>query len=361
MRIVPRTRAWRFSSARPGSRPANGSAEHLEERRVRGLDRDRERADPELLGQRLGVGDAARAREARRHEHADHVVGAERVGRDRGDERRVDAAREPDHHVGEAVLGDVVAGADHERLVHLVHRLERRLDPRRRRSARRAGPAHQHLGERGRSSTAARVEGAAPERGPDVDVDDEQVLGELRAARDELPALVEQHRRAVEDELVLAADEVHVDERHRRVGGTRREHRLALAQAARVVRRRVDVDDELGAGRGLREDRARRAPRVLADRDRRRARRRRRTAGRRWATARSSAPRRTPRSSAGGACGRCPAPRRARARPPRCRGRGRPRGSRRRAAIAPVRAATLSSHSRAWATNAGRSSRSSGG
>ena len=36
---------------------------------------------------------------------------------------------------------------------------------------------------------------------------------------------------------------------------------------ARVVRRRVDVDDELGAARGLGDDRPGRAPRVLADRD----------------------------------------------------------------------------------------------
>ena len=81
------------------------------------------------------------------------------------------------------------------------------------------------------------------------------------------PGLVEHHRRAVEDELVLAADEVHVDDRHRRVGGPGGEHRLALAQPARVVRRRVDVDDQLGAAGGLRDDRPGRAPRVLADRD----------------------------------------------------------------------------------------------
>ena len=56
------------------------------------------------FGERLGVGDAALARVARRHEHAGDVLGAERVDRDRGDERRVDAAREPDEHVGEAVL-----------------------------------------------------------------------------------------------------------------------------------------------------------------------------------------------------------------------------------------------------------------
>ena len=77
---------------------------------------------------------------ARRHEHAGDVVGAERVGRDRGDERRVDAAREPDEHVAEAVLAHVVARAEHERLVDLVHRLERGLDPRRRARLAEAAP-----------------------------------------------------------------------------------------------------------------------------------------------------------------------------------------------------------------------------
>ena len=71
------------------------------------------------------------------------------------------------------------------------------------------------------------------------------------------PRLVEHHRRAVEDELVLAADEVHVHDRDLRVGGPGREHRLALAEPTRVVRRRVDVHDQLGAAGGLGDDRAR--------------------------------------------------------------------------------------------------------
>ena len=80
-------------------------------------------------------------------------------------------------------------------------------------------------------------------------------VDELLRAGDEHALLVEHERRAVEHELVLAADEVRVDDRHRRVGGARREHRLAFDEALRVVRRRVEVDDELGAARGLGEDR----------------------------------------------------------------------------------------------------------
>ena len=164
-------------------------------------------------------------------------------------------------------LTHVVARAEHERLVDLAHGREQRLDPGRARACSpRWASLTAHLGQRGRARAAARIEQPATERRTDVDVDDEEILGELRGAGDEMAALVEQHRRAVEDELVLPADEVHVEHRHRRVGGARREHRLALVDAAGVVGRRVDVDDQLGAAGGLRDDRTVRAPGVFADR-----------------------------------------------------------------------------------------------
>ena len=73
--------------------------EHRLERGVRRLDRHGERADAEVRRERDRVGDAALARVARRQQHAVHVLGAQRVDGDRGDERRVDAAREADEHV----------------------------------------------------------------------------------------------------------------------------------------------------------------------------------------------------------------------------------------------------------------------
>ena len=136
MRMVPRMRACRFSSARPGLGARERGAEQVEERRVGRLDRHGDRADAEVGREQLGVGDAAVAREARRHEHTDHVLGPERVDRDRRDQRGVDAAREPDEHVGEAVLAHVVAGAEHQRLVDLLHRRQQRLDARLRRGGR---------------------------------------------------------------------------------------------------------------------------------------------------------------------------------------------------------------------------------
>ena len=196
------------------------------------------------------------------------MLGAERVGSDHRDQRRVDPARQPDDHVGEAVLLHVVAGAEHQCLVHLVNRVERRRDHRLARGTAELHVGYRHLRERHRAHPTAWIERAAPERGPHVDIDDQQIFDELLGARDEMPTFVEQQRRTVEDELVLATDEVHVEHRDARVGGPGREHRLALAQPAGVVRRGVDVHDELGTTGRLGEDRPRRAPRVLADRDR---------------------------------------------------------------------------------------------
>ena len=59
-------------------------------------------------------------------------------------------------------------------------------------------------------------------------------LDELRRAGQEVALGVEHHRRAVEDELVLAADLVHVHERARRVG---RPGWPASARARRACRR----------------------------------------------------------------------------------------------------------------------------
>ena len=174
----------------------------------------------------------------------------------------------PISDVGEPVLAHVVARAEHERFVDLVHRLERRFDARR----------DARVGR-----TAVRRPGSPAAATPRPDRADRAGACGTRAARRcrrssrsvtnclaraiERSLLVEHERRAVEHQLVLAADEVRVDDRHRRVGRARREHRLALDEPLRVVRRRVEVDDELRAARRLGEDRSGRAPRVFADRD----------------------------------------------------------------------------------------------
>ena len=73
---------------------------------------------------------------------------------------------------------------------------------------------------------------------------------------------------AVEDQLVLAADLVDVDDRAAGVGGPgRRASARARRDLAGVVRRGVDVDDQLGARRRPARRSGRRAPGVLADAD----------------------------------------------------------------------------------------------
>ena len=72
---------------------------------------------------------------------------------------------------------------------------------------------------------------------------------------------------AVEDELVLAADEVAEREVRARVASTRHEHLLAVLGLADVERRRREVHDQLRAGEREVGRRRTRLPDVLADRE----------------------------------------------------------------------------------------------
>ena len=127
--------------------------------------------------------------------------------------------------------------------------------------------AHRHLGQGGRRRPSPGVEQPLAEDGLDVDVDHHDVLDELgRPGHD--PALgVEDERGAVEHQLVLAADQVHVDQRAGGVEGPGGEHPLPLRQPGCVVGRGVEVDDQLGPARRLVGDGPVGRPRVLADHD----------------------------------------------------------------------------------------------
>ena len=266
IRMVPRTRL-EVLLGQPGRGVGELVGEHVEERGMCGLDGHGDGADAEILGERRRVGDAPVAREARRHQHPDDLLGAQRVDRDRGDQRRVDPARQPDEHVGETVLAHVVARADHEGFVHLLHRRERRLQAIHTLVLGEMSFAHQHFGQRRRTRTTTRIEEPTTERRTHVDVDDQEVFLELFGPRHQPASFVEEHRGAVEDQLVLAADQVHVEHGHRCVSRAGGQHRFAFVDTTRVVRRRVHVHHQLGSARGLGDDRAIRAPRVLADRD----------------------------------------------------------------------------------------------
>ena len=239
---------------------------------MRGLDGDRAVLDAEVRRELLGVAARVVRRVARRHGHAVDPIGAERVDRDDRHERGVDPARQPDHHVGEAVLLDVVAGAEHQRLVHLLVAAEE-VGDRRLPADGGIGGRRGDVGDPGEldqrellvGRPATRVEEPLAVHRLHVEVDHQQVLDELGRAGEQLAVRVEGDGPTVEDQLVLAADLVHVDERAGRVGGAGGEHPLPLGLLALGVGRGVEVEDHLGAAVGLVGDRARRVPRVLAD------------------------------------------------------------------------------------------------
>ena len=98
-----------------------------------------------------------------------------------------------------------------------------------------------------------------------VDVDDEQRLLETRRAGKHLTLVVEHDGVSVEDELVLAADEVAEREEGGVVPRARDEHLLAILGLADVVGRGGDVHEQLGAGQREVGRGRPRLPDVLAD------------------------------------------------------------------------------------------------
>ena len=75
---------------------------------------------PRFAATRAASAAGLAAVEARGHRDADDAVRAERLDGERRRERRVDAAGEADDGLREAVLAEVVAGAEHERRVDLA-------------------------------------------------------------------------------------------------------------------------------------------------------------------------------------------------------------------------------------------------
>ena len=299
------------------------------------LDRDLAEVDAEVDAHLAGVVARALRRVARRHRHRVHAVGAERVGADRCGQRRVDAAGDPEHDVAEAALLDVVADAEAEREAHLLElRRERDDDGLDGLPCGRTATGASITVAGGRALAGALelapadVAQPPPDRLGRVEIDDEQALLEAGRAGDHLALVVEHDGVAVEDELVLAADEVAEGEVRGVVARPGDEHLLAILGLADVERRGGEVDDQLRAREREVGGRRARLPDVLADRradehvaaaeqDELPARRR------------SSGARRRRRSSAGTACGRSRAARRPRARRRRSRGRARRAGSRR--------------------------------
>src|SRR5918996_2619259 len=203
-----------------------------------------------------------------------NAVGAERLDRQRGRQRRVDAARDGDDDVAEAVLLDVVAQPELEREPHLLELAERLRDWGLQGAPVGRGPWLSDVDDLDRRQLAALARERAPphvgQAPPDhlggIDVDHKQGLLEGGRSRDDHALVVEDDGVAVEDQLVLAADRIAEREIRRIVARAGDEHLLALAVLADVERGCRDVADQLRAGEREVGRRRPRLPDVLADR-----------------------------------------------------------------------------------------------
>ena len=138
-----------------------------------------------------------------------HALGAERIDRERERQRRIDAAGKTEQHARKAVLVDVVADAAHEPGV------DDRL-----RSSRLRRPANRRARE-------------APRRR--VVLGEQQRIDELRRARRDAAVGFDEHRAAIEQEIVLTADDVDVGDRDAVLARAVREQVLARLRLRNVV------------------------------------------------------------------------------------------------------------------------------
>ena len=236
-------RDWMFSSVDVGRAVGEDRRQH-----VRGTPRPPARSAisssrmPSSARAGRGIVQAVARGVARRHHHRVHPLRPQRVDRDRGRERGIDAAREAQHDAGEAVLVDIVAQAqDHG----AVDRLER--------------PAG--AGRSGRARPAARRSSA-----PRSPAGQRQRLDEAGRLRHQPAVGVEREGAAVEHQLVLAADLVDVEQRQPGLGHPRHGELQPQVLLAVLERRAVGDEQDLGPALGQALGHVL-GPHVLADHD----------------------------------------------------------------------------------------------
>ena len=149
-----------------------------------------------------------------------HALGPQRIHRDRSNERRVDAARQSQHHTRKPVLVDVVAQAQHAgvigcRVPFLEHSLRPRL----------AAPAGCCL----------------------LPLGDDQCFFPRRELHGEARVGIENERRAVEHQLVLSSDLVEIGQRDTRLGDARGDDVEAHVRLLPVERRAVRHEENFRA------------------------------------------------------------------------------------------------------------------
>ena len=184
------------------------------------VDRDHQERDSEVVGQRLGVGDAAVRRVAGRHRDPEHLVGAESARSDGRGERRVDAAGQPQQHTVEAAFLHIIAETE----------LERR----------------QRLGRGGLGNLADVAERAldAPRITESLvgHLVDEQIFFEVVRSRHHPSPPIEDHGVTVKDQIIVAADLVGIDEKPPRVLGVAADQLASLPGLAEHEGARRQID-----------------------------------------------------------------------------------------------------------------------
>ena len=130
MSRTPRIRAWRFSSAIPGSAFANTSASASSKAATIGSIGISRNWVPRLLCNPPRILASLVRRVPRGHGDEMHSLGPEHLRRERSRDRGVDSARDAKDDLAEPVLRHVVGEAELERAAHLLELAEEGLEPR---------------------------------------------------------------------------------------------------------------------------------------------------------------------------------------------------------------------------------------
>jgi hypothetical protein len=188
-------------------------------------------------------------------------VRAECVPRQDRGHGRVDAARQAEQDRREAVLLHVVVQAQAQGLPDLLEPVELGRERGLQAGLDRGGLLREDV--RRRAHQRGRVVGEVAARGGGAfDVGDQQLGGEAVGAGQKAAVRGPDHRPAVEDQVVLAADGVEIGHRSADLGGPLLHDGDAPLVFALLVGGGVDVDDETGPGFG-RDLEGRSAPYVL--------------------------------------------------------------------------------------------------
>ena len=174
---------------------------------------------PESRGRVGSVALALVAGELRRQPHRNHPLCAQGIDGDDGGEGGVDAARQAEQDAGKPVLVHVVAESGHQRVVRI-----RRLGGRRRRRSGAAGPFVVH------ARPLRYHAGFLPER----------------KASDQRSSRAHHERSAVEHQLVLSTDLIHVHQRQAGFGGAPGGECRPLPELSALEGRSVRDDQQTG-------------------------------------------------------------------------------------------------------------------